>query len=275
MSAFAFTPPRGRSRTRGPVRRLRSMSRSRSRSSSRGGRNALVRIPRSKMGFPQSMSATLRFVEKIDFVLTDHQAHTERFRANDLYNPHIGGAIHQPRGFAQYMMIYNTFTVRGSKIKLNWCYEGYLGPTRKSGTPTTHLTQDIGALEEDEVPALPGVVCGLHKATEALSAGDPETQMEKDRTTWKIMTPSVNQTTMTGSLKISDFFGKDALVGSAGYTGDETTSPDNDVYWEVWAGRAHNDPIEEGSNVSARCYLTIEYDAVFTNPKTLGPSPIP
>jgi len=265
---------RGRAPRRTFKRRYQSHSRSRSRTRGYKTRNAIVRVPRSKMGFPQEMHATLRYVEQVDFVLDDLVSHYERFRANDLYNPHIGGAAHQPRGFAQFMMMFNTFTVTGSKISLRWCYEGYLGPTVTSGSPTTHLTQDIGSEDPDKIPALPGVICGLHKGTEALSAGAPETQMEKDRTQWKIMTPAVNSTTISSSLRVADFYGKSALVGSDGYTGDDSASPDNDVFWEVWAGRANNDPVVANSHVRARCYITIEYDAVFTNPRTLGPSPI-
>lgn len=226
------------------------------------------------MGFPQSMSATLRYVEKVDFVLDDTLSHYARWRANDLYNPRVGGGVAQPRGFAQFMYLYNTFTVKSSRIRLNWVYEGYMGPTHKSGDPVEELTQEVGTPGAEKVPALPAVVCGVHKGTEPLSAGAPETQMEKDRTHWKLMTP-FEKVAMGGALKTQDFFGKDFLVGSAGYTGTDAASPTNDIFWEVWAGRAGGGTPVTDSNVNLRLYATIEYDAVFTNPKTLGPSPTP
>lgn len=86
------------------------------------------------------------------------------------------------------------------------------------------------------------------------------------------MTPGSGSATLTGNLKTSDFFGKDALVGSEGYTGSDSASPAHDIYWEVWAGRATNDAIPAGSIVKVRAYVTIEYDAVFTDPKTLAAS---
>lgn len=219
------------------------------------------------------MKATLRYTEVSDPVLNDHLVHVTTFRANDLYRPHLGVVFHQPRSFDEYMGLYNKFTVTGSKISVNFVYEGYNGPSTQLeivGPPaSTHLVQEAGAALPLTVPACPAVMCGIHKGTEQLQAGEPEKQIEKDRTLWKIMTPNSGAVTLGSRLKTSDFFGKDALVGSEGYEGSDSSSPANDIYWEVWAGRATNQHIPANSKVLVRMYITIEYDAVFTDPKTL------
>lgn len=98
--------------------------------------------------------------------------------------------------------------------------------------------------------------------------------MEKDRTFWRMLTPGGNQVTLGSSVKVSEFFGKDALVGSAGYTGSASNGPesDNTIFWEVWAGRGSNQPIVSGDTCNIRAYVTIEYNATFTDPKTQAAS---
>ncbi len=239
-------------------------------------RNALVSVPRDKLGFPQSMKATLRYTEVADFTLPNHSAQTATFRANDLYNPRVAGGapFHQPRTFDQYMTLYNTFTVQGSKISLNFVYEGYMGPSTIAtdpGSGNPYLIQEVGTPGAGKVPSLPAVVVAVHKGTEALQAGNPEEQIEKDRTVWKLLTPGTDKT-ITSKLVTSEFFGKDALVGSAGYTGTASNGPDHDILWEVWAGRASNQPIVSGDTCHVRAYVTIEYNATFTDPKTQAAS---
>lgn len=256
--------------------RARAMPRGARAALRRKQRNALVSVPRDKLGFPQSMKATLRYTEVADFVLSDHSAHVATFRANDLYNPRVAGGapFHQPRTFDQYMTLYNTFTVQGSKISLNFVYEGYMGPSTIAtdpGSGNPYLVQEVGTPGAGKVPSLPAVVCGVHKGTEQLQAGNPDEQMEKDRTLWRLMTPGASRT-LTNRVRVSEFFGKDALVGSAGYTGTASGGPDHDIYWEVWAGRASNQPIVTGDTCNVRAYVTIEYNATFTDPKTQAAS---
>lgn len=237
------------------------------------GRNALVSVPRNKLGFPQSMRATLRYTEVADFVLNNHNAHVATFRANDLYNPRVAGGapFHQPRTFDQFISSYNTFTVKGSTIKINFVYEGYMGASTIAtdpGSGNPYLIQEVGTPGAGKVPSQPSVVCAVRKSTEQLLDGVPAEQMEKDRTIWKVMTPYSPPTTITNRVRVNEFFGKDALVGSAGYTGSDSNGPDHDIYWEVWAGRGSNQPIVTGDTCNVRAYVTIEYDATFTDPKT-------
>jgi len=213
------------------------------------------------------MKTKLRFVERVQFEPTGTDVLQYRFRANDLYDPRhaIGGA--HPRGFDEYMAIYNTFTVLGSKCSVTWMYEGYHGPAMTAGVPAV-LIQSTA--ENDTSPALSPMICGLHKGLETLSAGAGEKQMEKDRTTWTYLTGTTGTKTLKQKLHVSEFFGKGTLVGSEGYTGTADSGPTEEIFWELWCGRCSDDYPQDTTKVVAYC--TIEYDAVFTEPKTLGAS---
>ncbi|HIA01017.1 MAG TPA: hypothetical protein EYN66_03780 [Myxococcales bacterium] len=228
----------------------------------------MVTVPRNKLAFPQTMKTTLRYVERIDFVPTTTGVHQYQFRANDLRDPNKTGTGHQPRGFDEFMDIYNTFTVTASRISVTWMYEGYNGPSEVN--PAGNLIQRTDTATAGNTPALTPMVCGVHKGLEILTAGAAEIQMEKDKTAWCFINSQSGSKTQRMSLKVSDFYGKGTLVGAEGYTGTKALSPTEVVFFELWCGRVSNDYASETTKVVA--YATIEYDAVFTEPKTLGDS---
>lgn len=262
----AYIPP-GVKRTswtrgarRADARRQRSAWRS---------RNQIVSVPRTKLAFPQQMKTTLRYVQRVQFQPTGTGVLQARFRANGIYDPDTAvGFGHQPRGFDQFMSIYKVFTVAGSSCSVTFMYEGYDGPSTL-GT-TGNLIKSWRAVASDDIPALTPMACGLHKGVESLSAGTAETQMEKDRTVWTYINGQSGEKTLKSSMKVSDFYGKDALTGSDGYTGDDSSDPANEVFWEAWCGRVSDDYPAEVTKVVA--YVTIEYDVTFTEPLVLTAS---
>lgn len=230
----------------------------------------MVRVPRNKIGFPQSMRTKLRFCERVEFEPTNTQIQQIKFRANGMYDPNVQVAPgqHQPRGFDEFMAVYKTFTVHGSSCSVSFMYEGYGGPSLKS--TLGNLTQSVQTTTENIVPALTPVLCGLYKGTEALAAGTGEEQIEKDRQTWTYITAQQGHKTLKTSCKISDFFGKIALTGAEGYTGTESSDPTEQILYEVWCARVSNDYPAESTKIVG--YVTIEYDATFTEPKALAQS---
>jgi len=239
-------------------------------------RNALVRVPRDKLGFPQSMSSTLRLVTRVDLDLgypaAAGIAQVAEFSANDLFKPQLAPAgTGQPRSFDEYMTLYDTFTVTSSKCSVNFMLEGYTGPTGENSVDK-YLVNPGGNVTESA--AVPAIVCGLHKSiTEGVVVG-PTAQklMEQDRTQWAVMTAQSQPPTLSNTIKPSDFFGKDALVGSDGYTGTVASSPANGLVWQVWAAPATDSTLPTGANIRVVAYVTMEYKARFTDPKTLAAS---
>ena len=234
------------------------------------GRNALVRVPRNKLGFPQSMRTKLRFCERVEFTPTSTSIQQIKFRANGMYDPNVqvGAGQHQPRGFDEFMAIYKTFTVHGSTCSVSFMYEGYSGPSLTSAL--SNLTQSVQTTTDNIVPALSPILCGLYKGIEELAAGTGQEQIEKDRMTWTYINGQQGHKTLRTSCKISDFYGKPALTGAEGYTGSDSADPTEQVLYEVWAARVSDDYPAETTKVVG--YVTIEYDATFTEPKALAQS---
>lgn len=232
----------------------------------RRGRNALVRVPRNKIGFPQQISTKLRYCTRVEFTPGSTSTQMFQLRANGMFDPQTALGGHQPRGFDEFMEAYDMFTVKGSRISCSFMYEGYNGPSQI--TTLGNLVQSVGS--DTDVPALTPVACGLHKGVEPLSAGKVETQIEKDRTNWTFLNGQHGHKTLSTSLRVSDFYGKGAVTGAEGYAGSITADPENQIFYELWVGRVSDDYPSE--TVKVVCYVTIEYDAVFSQPKTLNAS---
>lgn len=235
-------------------------------------RNKRVSVPRNKLAFPQQLKTKLRYVVRKEFDLTSGNIVTGTMRANDLYDPEYTVGGHQPRGFDEMMAVYQTFTVTGSTCSASFMYEGYMGPSEvENGALVQTVGGSVGNLTT-RTPALPPVACGIHKGIETLSAGSAADQMEKDCTKWRFMTPENGVSQVRTSLKCSDFFGKKSLIGAEGYSGEAQKSPTEQIFFEVWAGRLDNNTNMSAANVRVPVYIVVEYDCVFTDPKTLDSS---
>ena len=105
-------------------------------------RNALVSVPRNKIGFPQMMRTKLRYSTRVEFTPSGTDVQQFQLRATGLFDPQVNLGGHQPRGFDEFMKTYETYTVHGSRCSGSFMCEGYLGPTRV--TTTGNLIQSIG-----------------------------------------------------------------------------------------------------------------------------------
>ena len=226
-------------------------------------KKGMVKVPRNRLAFPQSMKTKIRYTERAEFTPASTSVQQYQFRGNDVYDPNATGAGHQ-RGFDQFMDIYQKFTVLGSTCTVQFMYEGYDGPSLKAAAG--NLTQNRSST--DNVPALTPIACGLHKGMETLSSGTYTEQMEKERTQWGFITGSGGEIcTLTGKGTTKEMFGKKYSIAAEGYTGTDSSSPSEQWYWECWAGRVSDDYPQEQVKVIAN--ITLQYDVVFTEPKTL------
>lgn len=244
--------------------RDRRGARATSRSSGLKSRNALVSVPRNKLGFPQEMSTTLRYVQTSTVNPGTSTAHGFSIRANGMFDPdyNLGGL--QPRGFDQYMELYEKFTVTSAKLSVTFTYNSYNGAPPGQGA--VQQIQDTGAA----VPAPASAICLVHKAVGTNSEQTIYQFQEHDRTKWVTITPGGEAKTVTTSLTCKEFFGKDFLVGSDGYTGTVSSDPTNPLYFHVMAGM--NDPNAADKPVVIICNCILEYKCTFTEPKQLAQS---
>lgn len=225
-------------------------------------------VPRNKLGFPQSMVATLRYVARKEFQPTNTTTAVWSFRANGMYDPDEATGGTQPRGFDDYMELYNNFTVQSSKVNVNWMLEGYDGPSQTGGTPAALIkTFD----EATDAPAVPPVICGIMRSAEGYGSGIPiNEQMEKDRTSWKVMTPHTGAEISSAKSNFVEFFGKQDLVAAEGYSGTASGDPENQAHYHIFCARGSDD--YPAGVVKVVAYVTIEYRATFTEPKPLQAS---
>lgn len=74
-------------------------------------------------GFPERKAVRLKYVDFISLDSTASGSATptiHHFRANSLYDPDLSSSGHQPRGFDQHALLYDHYTVIGSKIKVTF-----------------------------------------------------------------------------------------------------------------------------------------------------------
>lgn len=238
----------------------------RGKASGRKARNALVKVPRGKLAFPQEMRATLRYVDTFNLTPSSQSATGFSIRGNDLYDPQVSVGGHQPRGFDQYTVLYKKFTVVASKISVTFAYEAYNGCTEQdvTGMPLQSIQS-----QNDAVVGVPSCICLIHKAVAPNTSQTIEQFQEQDRTKWKTITSQSDAKTVSTGLKASEFFGKDFLVGADGYTGTASSHPENQLYYHIMAARNSD---EYPGSVKLRANVVVEYDAVWTEPKQLPAS---
>jgi hypothetical protein len=116
---------------------------------------------------------------------------------------------------------------------------------------------------------LPAAVCGIQRATTVIGAGSPTQQMERDKTNWSFITPTNGAVVVTQKADVKAQFGKQFAVGAEGYTGTDSAGPTEEILYNVWCGNCAS-----GGTGSLRlvCYVVVQYDTVFTEPKQLSTS---
>ncbi len=104
FSRFKRTTARKRTRKMPTVRLIRTRT-----------RRTFARPTSKKSGIVRDRRmVSMRYAFKI--TLTADAFRTYQFRANSLFDPDITGVGHQPRGFDQYMILYDKYAVVSSKI---------------------------------------------------------------------------------------------------------------------------------------------------------------
>lgn len=211
----------------------------------------LVMVPRKQMPgfrghpFGKQFYTKLRYNEAHTFGAssTVNFASNYKYCLNSLFDPNVSGVGHQPMGFDNLMSIYEKYTVVGAKITV--CFIG-----------------------DTTVPS----VCGLRLVDGNESAvADKKKAIENGDSSWKYMTTANgghNRVTLTRSVNCKKFFGQKAIVGDDKYTMGSGSSPldDDKIIAELWVA-----PVS-ASDQHGRTLVdvTIEYTAVFTEPKELA-----
>jgi len=209
------------------------------------------------------MQTQVRYCDSLDFTPNSSSIIVKSFKANGLHDPQAALGGHQPRGFDEFMEVYKKFTVRASRISVTFSFEGYNGPaeTNNVGAPQQSIQSAAG-----QVQAVPPIACMIIPSAEGSASGTVSQTQEIEKCVWTHIVPVGEPKTLATRARMSDFFGKDFLVGADGYTGDISSDPDNLIYYHIACGQQSN---EYPLTVKVRANICITYDATFTEPKYL------
>lgn len=184
----------------------------------------------------RSQKANLRYesIVKVTPALDPGDNHV--FSANDLYDPDVTGTGHQPRGFDQFMGMFDHFNVIGSKITVRFINSDSIVQgvcctvrLRDDSTPTANIT----TIRED--PGITQTILG-HSAS------------------------GRNMGVLKKGFSAKRFFGKSLAADNQ--QGSATSGPLEQAYYHI------NTSASASGNIDAvECYVTIDYTVIFSEPK--------
>lgn len=164
------------------------------------------------------------------------------YRANSIFDPSATGVGHQPIGFDQLMIMYDHFTVIGSKIKVSL-----------ANTDGVHQS-----------------IVGITLTDDQTASGDLSTLIENGNTTHRLLAPNNGDEKSIGILtkgfSADKFFGHKVMQDKQ-YSGDITANPTEQAYFMVWAA-----PMSQVDADDVKLLVQIEYTAILTEPKELAQS---
>lgn len=187
---------------------------------------------------PAVLRRTLRYVDNCTNTTGAGSLALTYFSANSLYDPYYAVGGHQPMGFDQVMALYQKYTVVASRISITAVIQSVpqvVGIQVFKGTATAYSSYN-GMIET-------GLV--VHKVTDV------------DDTSVKLTTTQLT----SASLGIINPLDDDPCSGTA------SASPVNNVMFAVW-----NQDVNKTSVAIAQFVVTIDYDAIFTEPTQLAQS---
>lgn len=160
------------------------------------------------------------------------------YSANGLYDPNITGVGHQPLGFDELMVMYDHYTVIGSRIRVNY----------NNRDPVQNVT------------------CGVYISDVASVQTDARVIIENGLGKYKQLSQLGANNSGSLVLKHSPktFFNQKNIVGEKDYSGTASANPTEQSYFHIWAA---NPAATDGGIV--RATVEIEYIAMLTEPNKL------
>lgn len=166
------------------------------------------------------------------------------FRANGMYDPDATGAGHQPRGFDQWMAMYDHFVVIGGTCKVIFAIN----------------TEDAGS-----GAALGGI--SLRDTSGLLT--DSRDYVEIGSTVYGCLPMDTSsQLVLQMDYNPNEFLGRSKPLSDPDLKGSSTGDPTEQAYLQVWV-----DDIANASNLTAiNCFIEITYNAMLIEPRDPGAS---
>jgi hypothetical protein len=161
------------------------------------------------------------------------------FEANGMYDPDITGVGGQPRGFDQFMLLYDHFLVTHAAIDVMF------GPSDVAGISGITLYDKSATLTD---------ITDYAEQGNTVCKANPSTQGYECRLRHKV--------------DIAKFLCKDKLRDEKDLHGNSTNNPVEDVMWHVWTGAQSS--TADGTALNA--FVILDFYGEFSEPKDPGAS---
>lgn len=206
------------------------------------------------LAFPDSKLVRLKYADTITINPAVGAIAQHVFCANGLADPDVTVAGHQPRGFDQWMLVYDHYTVIGAKIRVQAVPLGDSGTSR-----SVNLMPGIFGVTLDDNTLL--------EDTTVQSVIESH-QGRKYRYTGPLATHTAGRgPSITKRFSAKKFFKKSAIVGADLYRGDVASNPTETANFGLWYGSI------AGSDPPSMVFMVeIEYIALLTERKHLAQS---
>lgn len=194
--------------------------------------------------FPTRCRATLRYTSYFNLSTVVAGASQYFLRCNSIYDPDFSGVGTQPRGFDQYAVLYNQYTVNKAKLKITICIPT-TGATGQLMFGATFKPDTSGSATLDQLADQPYTISKVtNQQTSAL-----------DRTI-----------TMTWDRKKR--FPQDQT--SVSLSAQTNANPAEQEFWQIWYQNAYNPLVAGASDVTFQ--YSIDYDCEFYELKAIPAS---
>lgn len=189
------------------------------------------------VGLPQSQMLKLRYTSELTLTPgASGIADVDVYSLNGMFDPDITGTGHQPRGFDQYMALYDKYLVLGCKVSLQAVNTSATTQNRVGMSVRTHYTPDG---------------YGVHYT-------------ENGHTTSKLLAPYVggnNVCKLAYNWSCKKWFRKTNITDEYDLTGDTTKNPTTQAYLHVWTANPWG--LQDGT---IKYVLNIDYVVLFREP---------
>jgi len=173
-----------------------------------------------------------------DLAIASGSTEADLWACNSMFDPDVTGSGHQPRGFDQWTLFYNHYTVIGAKVTVNFmCTEA----------------EEVGDFK-----------VGI--ATRATTTGETaESYIEHRNTKSRILNGgNDSKATVTAYFSAKKFFHR-SPNGDPNLKAVFTANPTEMAYWHVFAF-----PINATTTETLHYDITIDYIAILSEPKSLA-----
>jgi len=197
-------------------------------------------------GFPSSKIVKLRYVETISFDAGTGSYALNNFRANSIFDPNSTGVGHQPSNFDRWALLYDRYTVLGSRCKVDLVPQS---TNTEPGIIVLHLSE-----AGDDITLAHGSG-GINNILE-------QPRMSATRRNYYANNgPGIKP--LYKSFSAKKFFSVKNIVGLTPYSADIATNPVEGAFYEVAVVSA--DDVNNPGAIKLR--ITIDYIAMLTEPK--------